>query len=218
MADKKEKKQKTGESGGKQKDTAKEPEKATKPFRTPKSRLLSRYRDEVAPSLMREFGWTNTFQVPRLEKVIISMGVGDGSRDIKLIEAAAKDLTIIAGQKPMITKARKSVASYKLRTGMPVGIFVTLRGNRMYEFLDKLFSIALPRVRDFQGINPNSFDGTGNFTMGIREQLVFPEIDYDEIDRVRGMDITIVTTAKNDMHALALLKGLGCPFRATSAS
>ncbi len=187
-----------------------------RPLRTPVSRLLARYRDEVVPELMREFGWTNRFQVPVLEKVVINMGVGDGARDYKLIEAAAADLTIIAGQKPVVTKTRTSQAAYKIRTGMPVGTFVTIRGNRMYEFLDKLFSIALPRVRDFQGLNPNAFDGTGNFTFGIREQLVFPEIDYDEIDRVRGMDITMVTTAKNDMHALALLKALGCPFRAVS--
>ena len=168
--------------------------------------------------MMKEYGWKNRFEVPRLEKIIISMGVGEGSRDIKVLESAIKDLIIIAGQQPVRTKAKSSVASYKLRAGMPVGTFVTIRGNRMYEFLDKLFSIALPRVRDFQGLNPNSFDGTGNFTMGIREQLVFPEIDYDDVDRVRGMDITIVTTAKNDMHALALLRGLGCPFRLTSTS
>jgi large subunit ribosomal protein L5 len=141
------------------------------------------------------------------------MGVGEGARDIKVLEAAIKDLEIITGQKPNMTRAKTSQAAYKIRTGMPVGTAVTLRGNRMYEFLDKLFNLALPRVRDFQGLNPNSFDGSGNFTFGIREQLVFPEIDYDEIDRVRGMDITIVTTAGNDLHASALLRELGCPFR-----
>lgn len=206
MADKKKKKgdEKAGKSNG-------------RPTHTPQSRLLKRYRDEAVPTLMREFGWTNPLQVPRLEKVIISMGVGEGARDIKVLEAAVKDLSIICGQKPVMTRARKSVASYKIRTGMPIGAFVTMRGNRMHEFLDRLFSLALPRVRDFQGLNPNSMDGTGNFTFGIREQLVFPEIDYDEIDRVRGMDITIVTTAKNDMHALALLRELGCPFRTVPA-
>jgi large subunit ribosomal protein L5 len=221
MADKEKQSKKKAEGDPKAKGKGKgkgEAEKPSRPLRTPKSRLLTQYREEVVPAMMREFGWKNPLEVPRLEKVIISMGVGEGSRDIKILESAGKDLTVISGQRPVVTKARKSVASYKLRTGMPVGTFVTLRGNRMYEFVDKLFSIALPRVRDFQGISPNSFDGTGNFTMGIREQLVFPEIDYDEIDRVRGMDITIVTTAKNDMHALALLRGLGCPFRVTSAS
>jgi large subunit ribosomal protein L5 len=221
MADKEKQSKKKAEGDPKAKGKGKgkgEAEKPSRPLRTPKSRLLTQDREEVVPAMMREFGWKNPLEVPRLEKVIISMGVGEGSRDIKILESAGKDLTVISGQRPVVTKARKSVASYKLRTGMPVGTFVTLRGNRMYEFVDKLFSIALPRVRDFQGISPNSFDGTGNFTMGIREQLVFPEIDYDEIDRVRGMDITIVTTAKNDMHALALLRGLGCPFRVTSAS
>jgi large subunit ribosomal protein L5 len=197
----------------KSKGAKKAPETSGRPLRTPQSRLFKLYREEIVPAMMRQFGWSNMHQVPRVRKVIVSMGVGDASRDIKLLEAAQKDLTIIAGQKPMMARARVSVASYKIRTGMPIGAFVTLRGNRMYEFLDRLFNLALPRVRDFQGLNPNSFDGTGNFTFGIREQLVFPEIDYDEIDRVRGMDITIVTSAENDMHALALLKGFGCPFR-----
>ena len=203
---KKEKKKKKGEEV---------PE--SRPLRTPKSRLAMQYETEVIPSMMKEFGWNNKFQVPRVEKVIVSMGVGEGSRDIKVLESAMKDIEIIAGQKPVMTRARKSVAQYKLREGMPLGTFVTLRGNRMYEFMDRLFNIALPRVRDFQGLNPNSFDGTGNFTMGIHEQLVFPEIDYDEIDRVRGMDITFVTSARNDAQALSLLKFLGCPFRSTSA-
>ena len=203
---------------GKKKEKAEKKEAAGgKPLRTPQSRLLKAYREEVRPSLMKRFGWTNVHQVPRVEKVILSMGVGDGARDIKLIESAMVDLTVITGQKGVMTKARLSQAAYKIRTGMPVGTFVTLRGNRMYEFLDRLFNLALPRVRDFQGLNPNSFDGTGNFTFGIKEQLVFPEVDYDEIDRVRGMDITIVTTAKNDLHAQALLGELGCPFRTTGA-
>ena len=197
----------------KSKGAKKAPETAGRPLRTPKSRLYKRYREEIVPAMMRQFSWSNIHQVPRVMKVVVSMGVGEASRDIKLLEAAQRDLTIIAGQKPMMARARISVASYKIRTGMPIGAFVTLRGNRMYEFLDRLFNLALPRVRDFQGLNPNSFDGTGNFTFGIREQLVFPEIDYDEIDKVRGMDITIVTSAENDMHALALLKGFGCPFR-----
>jgi len=204
----KDKKQKKGKGGGK-----KEKAPPERPLRTPQSRLWNRFRDEIVPTLMKEFGFGNSWETPRLEKVVINMGVGEGSRDIKVLEAAMKDLTVIAGQKPMMTRARTSQAAYKLRTGMPVGTCVTLRGNRMYEFLDKLFNIALPRVRDFQGLNPNSFDGSGNFTFGIKEQLVFPEIDYDEIDRVRGMDITIVTSAKNDNHATSLLRELGCPFR-----
>jgi large subunit ribosomal protein L5 len=185
----------------------------TSPLRTPQSRLLKKYREEMTPVLQKEFGWNNHHQVPRLEKIVINMGVGEGAREFKVLESAIYDLQIITGQKPLITRAKTSQAAYKIRTNMPVGTAVTLRGNRMYEFLDKLFNIALPRVRDFQGLNPNSFDGTGNFTFGIREQLVFPEIDYDEIDRVRGMDITIVTSAKNDQHAYALLRELGCPFR-----
>jgi len=186
---------------------------AERPLRTPYSRLWKRYREEIVPALMKELGLGNPWEAPRLEKVVINMGVGDGAKDIKILESAIKDLTIITGQKPIMTRTRMSQAAYKIRTGMPVGTCVTLRGNRMYEFLDKLFSIALPRVRDFQGLNPNAFDGSGNFTFGIKEQLVFPEIDYDEIDRVRGMDITIVTTARNDKHAQSLLRELGCPFR-----
>ncbi len=198
----------------KKKGDGKKAEKpATRPLKTPQSRLWKRYREEIVPALMKEFGWGNRWQVPRLEKIVLNLGVGEAARDIKHLEAAMYDLQIITGQKAVISRARTSQAAYKIRTGMPIGTMVTLRGNRMYEFLDKLFSIALPRVRDFQGLNMNSFDGTGNFTFGIKEQLVFPEIDYDEIDRVRGMDISIVTTAKNDMHAAALLRELGCPFR-----
>lgn len=196
----------------KAKDEKKTIEISGRPMRTPQSRLLTRYRKEVVPLMMRQFGWKNVNQVPMVKKVVVSMGVGEASRDIKILEAAMRDLAIITGQAPIKTRAKQSVAAYKLRTGMPVGTYVTLRGNRMYEFLDRLFNLALPRVRDFQGLNPNSFDGSGNFTFGIKEQLVFPEINYDEIDKVRGMDITIVTSAKNDMHALALLRNLGCPF------
>lgn len=219
MADKdKEKKKKpgaeAGESGGKKKKNgAKKDAPPERPLRTPQSRLWKRFREEITPSLMKEFSWKNNHQVPKLDKVVINMGVGEGSRDIKVLEAAIRDIEVITGQKPMMKRARKSVAAYKVRTGMPVGTSITIRGNRMYEFIDKLFNLALPRVRDFQGLNPNSFDGTGNYTFGIREQLVFPEIDYDEVDRVRGMDITIVTTTKNDMYAQALLRELGCPFR-----
>ena len=199
-------------------DKKKAAETTGKPLRTPESRLHAKYRQEVVPAMMRKFGWDNPNQVPRVEKVVVNIGVGEASKDIKLLENAIRDLKIITGQAPVSTRARTSVAAYKIRTGMPIGTFVTLRGNRMYEFLDRLFSLALPRVRDFQGLNPNSFDGTGNFTFGIKEQLVFPEIDYDEIDKVRGMDITIVTTAKNDMHAQSLLKNLGCPFRITGGT
>jgi large subunit ribosomal protein L5 len=199
-------------------DKKKAAEVEGKPLRTPESRLHARYIAEVVPALMRKFGWKNPNQAPKVEKVVINIGVGEASKDIKMLENAVRDLKIITGQAPVQTRARTSVAAYKIRTGMPIGTFVTLRGNRMYEFLDRLFSLALPRVRDFQGLNPNSFDGTGNFTFGIKEQLVFPEIDYDDIDKVRGMDITIVTTAENDMHALALLKSLGCPFRLSPGS
>jgi large subunit ribosomal protein L5 len=178
------------------------------------SRLRMLYKDKVIPEMMKEFEWKNPHQVPKLEKVIINMGVGEGSRDIKLIEGAVVDLTIISGQKPVLTRARNSVAQFKIRTGMPVGLMVTIRGNMMYHFLEKLFTIALPRVRDFQGLNSNSFDGHGNYTLGIREQIVFPEISYNDITKVRGMDITIVTSAENDAEARSLLKNLGCPLRA----
>lgn len=178
------------------------------------SRLRMLYKDKVIPEMMKEFEWKNPHQVPKLEKVVINMGVGEGSRDIKLIEGAVVDLTIITGQKPVLTRARNSVAQFKIRTGMPVGLMVTIRGNMMYHFLEKLFTIALPRVRDFQGLNSNSFDGHGNYTLGIREQIVFPEISYNDITKVRGMDITIVTSAGNDAEARSLLRNLGCPLRA----
>ncbi len=207
---------KKGEKGEKKgaKKKAKEEKKEPKPFvplTTP--RMLSMYREKLVPQMMKEFSWSNPNRVPRLEKVIINIGIGEGSRDIKLIEASLEDVRVITGQQPVMTRARKSVAQYKLRAGMPVGLMVTLRGRRMYHFLDKLFNLALPRVRDFQGLNPNAFDGRGNFTMGLKEQLVFPEIDYDKVSKVRGMDITIVTTARNDIEAAQLLRGLGCPLR-----
>ncbi|MFO7152547.1 MAG: 50S ribosomal protein L5 [Bacillota bacterium] len=175
-------------------------------------RLREKYEKEVIPALMKKFNYKNVMQVPRLEKVVLNMGISDAKENPKAVESAARDLALIAGQKPVVTKAKKSIASFKIRKGMAIGAKVTLRGNRMYEFLDKLFNIALPRVRDFKGLSPDAFDGRGNYTLGIREQLIFPEIDYDKIDKIRGMDITIVTTAKNDEEARELLKALGMPF------
>ncbi|MGQ9475573.1 MAG: 50S ribosomal protein L5 [Actinomycetota bacterium] len=176
-------------------------------------RLKEKYRKEVVPALKAKFGYRNDMEVPRLEKIVVNMGVGEGAHDPKAIDGAMKDLALITGQKPKLNRAKRSVAGFKLRAGMSVGCKVTLRGDRMYEFLDRLMSLAIPRVRDFRGLNPKSFDGRGNFTMGLEEQLVFPEIDYDDIDRVRGMDITIVTTAKTDEEGRALLDALGMPFR-----
>jgi large subunit ribosomal protein L5 len=176
-------------------------------------RLKEKYREEVIPSLKEKFGYRNDLQVPRLEKIVVNMGVGEGAHDPKAIDGAMKDMAVITGQKARLNRARRSVAGFKLRTGMSVGCKVTLRGDRMYEFLDRLASLAIPRVRDFRGLNPKSFDGRGNFNMGLDEQLVFPEIDYDDIDRVRGMDITIVTTALTDEEGLALLDAMGMPFR-----
>lgn len=181
-------------------------------------RFRARMKEVVIPTMLQEFGWTNIHQVPAVEKVVINIGLGEGSKDLKLIEAAMEDLAAITGQRPVITRARKSVAAYKIRTGMPIGTMVTLRGGRMYDFLDKLFNIALPRVRDFQGLNANAFDTRGNYTLGIREQLVFPEIDYDKVSRVRGMDITIVTTAQDDVAARRLLELLGLPLRKPRAA
>lgn len=175
-------------------------------------RLKDRFRDDALPRLQRELGLSNPMQVPRLEKVVLNMGVGDALKDGRMLEAAVEDLTIITGQKPVITKARKSIAGFKLREGMSIGAKVTLRGDRMWEFIDRLVSIAIPRIRDFRGLNPGSFDGRGNFTLGLTEQLIFPEIDYDKVAKVRGMDITIATTAKNDEQGRALLVALGFPF------
>ena len=176
-------------------------------------RLKQRYRDEIAPALNTEFGFANVMQIPRLVKVVVNMGVGDAARDSKLIDGATKDLAAITGQKPQVTKARKSIAQFKLREGMPIGAHVTLRGDRMWEFADRLVSLALPRIRDFRGLSPKQFDGNGNYTFGLNEQVMFHEIDPDRIDRTRGMDITFVTTATTDDQGRALLRGLGFPFR-----
>lgn len=176
-------------------------------------RLKEKYKKEVTPSLMKAFSYENIMQVPRLQKVIVNMGVGSAVQDAKQLDNAMNDLAEITGQRPQVTKARKSISNFKIRAGMRIGCKVTLRGARMYEFLDRLFNVTLPRVRDFGGISPESFDGHGNFAMGLREQLVFPEIDYNKVDKTRGMDIVIVTDAKTDEEARALLKGLGCPLR-----
>jgi len=178
-----------------------------------KPRLQEKYRHEVVPVFRKEFNYQNDLQVPRLVKVIVNMGLGEAIQNIKVIEHATEELTFISGQKPVVTKAKKSISNFKLRAGMPIGCCVTLRRERMYEFLDRLMNIALPRVRDFRGVSGKSFDGRGNYTLGIREQIIFPEINYDKIDKVRGMNITIVTTAKTDEEAKALLKYLGMPFR-----
>jgi large subunit ribosomal protein L5 len=174
--------------------------------------MRERYEREVAPQLSRRFGYSTPMQVPRLVKVTLNMGVGEAKQDSKQMEAAQEQLATIAGQRPNVRRARKSIASFKVREGMPVGISVTLRRARMWEFLDRLFSIAVPRIRDFRGLNPRSFDGRGNYSMGVREQLIFPEIDYDSVDQVRGLDVTITTSAKTDVEAFELLLGLGMPF------
>ena len=176
------------------------------------SRMQEKYKSEVAPALMAKFGYKSVMQIPKLEKIVINIGMSDAKENPKVIEAAMNDLALITGQKAVVTKARKSVANFKLREGMNIGCKVTLRSEKMYEFLDRLFSIALPRVRDFKGINPNSFDGRGNYSLGIKEQLIFPEIDYDKIDKIRGMDIIMVTTAKTDKEARELLSLMGAPF------
>lgn len=176
-------------------------------------RMKERYRTEVAPALLKEFSYENPMRVPGLHKITVNIGMGEAVQDAKRMEHAVRDLTEITGQKPVVTRAKRSVASFKLRQGMPIGVMVTLRDRRMWDFLDKLANVALPRLRDFQGISPDSFDGRGNYTLGIREQLVFPEIDYDKIDKVRGMEITIVTTARTDEEGRRLLKLLGMPFR-----
>jgi large subunit ribosomal protein L5 len=176
------------------------------------ARLKSRYLEEIRPALVERFGYSSVMQAPKLEKITLNMGVGDAKQDSKVLKAAQEQLATIAGQQPNVRRARKSIAAFKLREGMPVGVAVTLRAERGYEFLDRLTSIAIPRIRDFRGLNPRSFDGHGNYTMGVREQIIFPEIDYDAIDQVRGIDITITTTAKSDVEAFALLQALGMPF------
>ncbi|TAK70069.1 MAG: 50S ribosomal protein L5 [Actinomycetota bacterium] len=186
---------------------------ATETSARPVPRLKQRYRDEIAPALREEFGYANVMQVPGLTKVVVNMGVGEAARDSKLIEGAIRDLTDITGQRPQVTKARKSIAQFKLREGMPIGAHVTLRGDRAWEFVDRLVSIALPRIRDFRGLSPRQFDGNGNYTFGLNEQSMFHEINQDRIDRVRGMDITVVTSATTDPEGRALLRHLGFPFK-----
>ena len=176
------------------------------------SRLKEQYNNEIRDALTKKFGYTNPMQIPKLEKIVVNMAVGEAKENEKLLEAAAKDMQIITGQKPVYTKARKSIANFKIREGMAIGCKVTLRGDRMYEFLDRLVNLSLPRVRDFRGVNPNSFDGRGNYALGIREQLIFPEIDYDKIDKVRGMDIVFTTTARTDEEARELLRLFNMPF------
>lgn len=176
------------------------------------SRLKDKYLSEVVPALQAKFKYKSVMEVPKLEKVVLNMGVGDAKENPKALDAAVNDMAIITGQKPAITKAKKSVAAFKVREGMNIGCRVTLRGKRMYEFVDKFFNVALPRVRDFRGVSANSFDGRGNYSMGVKEQLIFPEIEYDKVDKIRGMDITFVTTAKSDEEARELLKLLGMPF------
>jgi large subunit ribosomal protein L5 len=177
------------------------------------ARLKERYAKEIAPAIAKEFDIKNPMAVPRLEKIVLNMGLGEAVANAKIIDTAAEELTSIAGQKPVTTRAKKAIASFKLRQGMPIGSMVTLRGDRMYEFLDRLVSVALPRVRDFRGVSPKAFDGRGNYTLGIREQLIFPEIDFNKVDKTRGMNISIVTTARDDEQARALLRALGMPFR-----
>ena len=176
------------------------------------ARLKEQYKAEVAPALYKKFGYKSTMEVPKIDKVVVNVGCGEAKENAKVLEAVVRDLTTITGQKAVVTKAKKSIANFKLREGMPVGVKVTLRGNRMWEFLDRFFNIALPRVRDFRGINPNSFDGRGNYAIGLKEQLIFPEIENDKIDKIRGMDIVMCTTAKTDEEARELLAALGAPF------
>jgi large subunit ribosomal protein L5 len=178
------------------------------------ARLKERFEQEVGPALRKEFGYKNRMQLPTVNKIVVNIGLGEAIQNAKAVDAAVNDLKIIVGQKPVVTKAKKSIAQFKLRAGMEIGAMVTLRGERMWEFLDRLTSIALPRIRDFQGVSPKSFDGRGNYTLGLREQLVFAEIDYDKVDRLRGMEVTIVTTARNDEEGRRLLQLLGMPFRA----
>jgi large subunit ribosomal protein L5 len=176
------------------------------------ARLRDRYKEEIVPSLTSEFGYKNPFQVPKLEKIVLNIGLGEAVANGKALDAAVGDLSTITGQTPVVTRAKKSIAAFKLREGMPIGAMVTLRGERMYEFLDRLVATALPRIRDFRGISPNSFDGRGNYTLGLREQIMFPEIDYDKIDKVRGLEISIVTSARTDEEGRRLLALLGMPF------
>ncbi len=177
------------------------------------ARLKDRYRQEIVPGLMKELGYSNPMQVPRLEKVVVNIGLGEASQNVKLLDAAVEELAGITGQKPVVTRARKAIANFKLREGMPIGCAVTLRGERMYEFLDRLMNVALPRVRDFRGVSDRSFDGRGNYSLGVREQIIFPEVNLDKVEKVRGMTVSIVTTARSDAEGKALLRALGMPFR-----
>jgi large subunit ribosomal protein L5 len=213
MAEKKQKKTKEeiAVDAAAAKETAKAKKAAAGP--APAARLRGVYLKEIVPALSKEFGYTNAMRVPKLEKISINIGAGEATQNAKIADTAAADLAIIAGQKPMITKAKKSIAAFKLREGMPIGAAVTLRGNIMYEFLDRLINIALPRVRDFRGISPKSFDGRGNYTLGLKDQLIFPEIDFNKIEKTKGMNICFTTTAVNDEEGMALLKHLGMPFR-----
>jgi large subunit ribosomal protein L5 len=216
MADKPEKKDKKQKPAA----AAPEPEQGKGKGNRPRAnnansaRLRFRYQQEIAPALMKEFGWTNPMAVPKVEKVIINMGVGEATQNAKVLDPAVNELGQITGQKPVVTRAKKSIAAFKVREGMPIGAMVTLRGDRMYEFLDRLLNVALPRVRDFRGVSTKSFDGRGNYTLGLRDQLIFPEIDYAKVEKMKGMNVTIVTTAKSDDEARALLKHMGMPFRA----
>ncbi|MBW1831625.1 MAG: 50S ribosomal protein L5 [Deltaproteobacteria bacterium] len=176
-------------------------------------RLRTKYKDEIIPQLMKDFGFKNVMQVPKLDRIVVNMGLGEAVQNAKLIESAVEELSAITGRKPVVTRAKKSIAGFKLREGMPIGVMVTLRGVQMYDFLDRLISLALPRTRDFKGISPKAFDGRGNYTLGIREQIVFPEVNYDRIDSIKGMNVTLVTTAETDEQGRALLKSLGMPFR-----
>ena len=177
------------------------------------ARLQDHYRTEVVPKLREKFGYRNPMQVPRLEKVVINMGLGEAIENIKVIDSAVEEISVISGQKPVVMKARKSISNFKLRAGVPIGVKVTLRRDRMWHFLDKLMGVALPRVRDFKGVSPKGFDGRGNYTLGIREQIIFPEVNYDKIDKIKGMNVTIVTTARSDEEGMELLRLLGMPFR-----
>jgi len=177
------------------------------------ARLRQRYESEVRPALMKEFGFTNPMQAPKLDKIVVNMGLGEAINNGKIIDASVEQLAAITGQRPVVTKSRKSIANFKLRQGQSIGAMVTLRGERAYEFFDRLVSIALPRVRDFKGVSPKAFDGKGNYTLGVREQIIFPEIDYDKVEKIKGMNITVVTTARNDEEGRALLRHLGMPFR-----
>jgi len=180
---------------------------------TEMARLKAKYDEEVVPALMKEFGLSNKMQVPRIQKIVINMGLGEAVQNVKIIDSGVAEMTAITGQKPMVTKSKKAIATFKLRKGMPIGVMVTLRKDRMYEFLDRLVNVALPRVRDFKGVSPKGFDGRGNYTFGIKEQIIFPEINYDRIDKVKGMNISFVTTATTDEQGRALLKHFGMPFR-----